>query len=119
VESPPPLAAHGPRGLLQPLADTIEAVGVAMPRTRLAEAAALATACGANRMCPLERMQAPPFAWRQSGHARVASLMTPERPATMDTRPSDAVPPPRDARRADSPREHRPPLSGRAAQLVP
>jgi hypothetical protein len=55
----------------------VEAVGVEAPGSRLAEAAAVAAACGAQRLCPLERMQAPPFAWRQSGHARLASFLVP------------------------------------------
>jgi len=63
--------------LLTPLAGTIEAVGVAAPACRWPDAAAVAAACGAHRLCPLDRMQAPPFAWRQSGHARLESFLVP------------------------------------------
>ncbi len=59
---------------LAPLSGVIEAVGYAGPPERLGEIAAVAAECGAHRLCPLERLQAPPFAWRQSGHARLASL---------------------------------------------
>ncbi|MCC6847785.1 MAG: hypothetical protein IT294_04740 [Deltaproteobacteria bacterium] len=65
-------AASGP---LRRLAGTIEAVGYAGPIEGLAEAAAAAAAAGAHRFCPLERLQAPPFAWRQSGHRRLASFL--------------------------------------------
>jgi len=64
--------------LLAPLVGSVEAVGVAAPAARWPDAAAVAASCGAHRLCPLERMQAPPFAWRQSGHARLASLLVPE-----------------------------------------
>ncbi|MCC6764378.1 MAG: hypothetical protein IT293_06915 [Deltaproteobacteria bacterium] len=60
---------------LRRLAGTIEAVGYAGPVESLAEAAAVAAAAGAHRFCPLERLQAPPFAWRQSGHRRLASFL--------------------------------------------
>jgi hypothetical protein len=56
------------------LAGVVEAVGYAGPASRLAEASGVAARCGAHRLCPLERLQAPPFAWRQSGHARLASI---------------------------------------------
>ncbi len=65
------------RPLLSPLDGTVEAVGVAAPAGRWPEAAAVAASCGAHRLCPLERMQAPPFAWRQSGHARIESFLVP------------------------------------------
>jgi hypothetical protein len=61
--------------VLERLAGAVEAIGYAGPEHRVAEAAALAAGCGAHRLCPLERMQAPPFAWRQSGHARLASFL--------------------------------------------
>ena len=60
--------------VLRPLAGVVEAIGYAGPTARLAEASTLAARCGAHRLCPLERLQAPPFAWRQSGHARLASF---------------------------------------------
>lgn len=60
--------------LLARLAGSVEAVGYAGPASGLADAAAVAATCGAHRLCPLERMQAPPFAWRQSGHPRLASF---------------------------------------------
>lgn len=103
------------RGLLERLAGRIEALGVAAPSTRLGEAAALATAYGAHRMCPLERMQAPLFSWRQSGHARIASLMTPGCAATVET----SVPASHAAHRSEAPRERRPPLSDWTAPLLP
>ena len=68
----PTLAAAA--NVLQPLAGVIEAVGYAGPTARLAAMADIAASCGAHRLCPLERLQAPPFAWRQSGHARLASF---------------------------------------------
>ena len=61
--------------VLQPLTGIVEAVGYAGPTDRLGEASAVAVGCGAHRLCPLERLQAPPFAWRQSGHARLASFV--------------------------------------------
>lgn len=67
---------------LRRLAGTLEAVGYAGPVARLADAAAVAAASGAHRFCPLERLQAPPFAWRQSGHRRLASLLA-AAPASM------------------------------------
>ena len=60
--------------VLDRLAGAVEAIGYAGPEHRIAEAAALAAACGAHRLCPFDRMQVPPFAWRQSGHARLASF---------------------------------------------
>jgi hypothetical protein len=57
------------------IAGVVEAIGYAGPADRLAAVAAVATAAGAHRLCPLERMQAPPFDWAQSGHARLASLL--------------------------------------------
>lgn len=60
--------------LVRRFAGLVEALGVAAPPHRLREAATVATAAGAHRMCPLDRMHAPPFAWRQSGHARLASF---------------------------------------------
>jgi hypothetical protein len=66
--------ADAPRPLA-PLAGLVEAVGYAGPMERLAEIAGVAATAGAHRLCPLERMQAPPFAWAQSGHARLASLL--------------------------------------------
>jgi len=70
------------RHLLTPLDGVVEAIGVAAPASRLGEAATVAAACGAHRMCPLDRLQAPPFAWRQSGHARLASFLVPADPRT-------------------------------------
>jgi acyl-CoA reductase-like NAD-dependent aldehyde dehydrogenase len=58
--------------VLRPFTGVVEATGYAGPTHRLREASDLAASCGAHRLCPLERMQAPPFAWRQSGHARLA-----------------------------------------------
>jgi hypothetical protein len=54
----------------------IETLGYAGPERRTSEAAALAERCGAHRLCPLERMQAPPFAWCQGGYARLASFFS-------------------------------------------
>jgi acyl-CoA reductase-like NAD-dependent aldehyde dehydrogenase len=65
---------------LRALAGLVEAVGYAGPEHRLEEAATVATACGAHRLCPLDRLQAPPFAWRQSGHRRLASFFVPAAP---------------------------------------
>jgi hypothetical protein len=62
-------------GSLAPLFGLVEAVGYAGPMDRLAEIAALAATNGVHRLCPLDRMQAPPFAWAQSGHSRLASLL--------------------------------------------
>ena len=53
----------------------VEAVGFTGPAQRTPDVAALAAASRAARLCPLERMQAPPFAWRQSGHARLACFV--------------------------------------------
>jgi acyl-CoA reductase-like NAD-dependent aldehyde dehydrogenase len=53
----------------------VEAVGFSGPSRRTRDVAAFAAACSASRLCPLERMQAPPFAWRQSGHARLACFV--------------------------------------------
>jgi hypothetical protein len=72
----PVAALRSATPMLAPLTGLIEAVGYAGPEHRLGEAAAVAAACGAQRLCPLDRMQAPPFAWRQSGHARLASFVT-------------------------------------------
>lgn len=60
---------------LRHVTGTVEAVGYAGPASGLGDAAAVATAVGAPRLCPLERLQAPPFAWRQSGHARLGSIV--------------------------------------------
>ncbi len=82
------------------VAGAVEAVGVAGPGTRLADVAAVAAACGAPRLCPLERMQAPPFSWRQSGHTRMASLLAPgSRPAVTLRR--DVTPPAHEPRRCE------------------
>ncbi len=91
------------RDLLAPLVGAIEAIGVAAPSPRLAEASALAAACGAHRLCPLERMQAPPFSWRQSGYDRIASLMIAPREGA---RPSAGL------------AEHRRPTGDVTAELV-
>ncbi len=68
-------------GVLAPLRGLIEAIGYAGDERRTDTVAALAAACGAHRVCPLARMQAPPFAWRQSGHARLACFAPEERGA--------------------------------------
>jgi len=60
---------------LRRVAGAVEAVGYAGPAAELGEAAEVAAAVGAHRLCPLERLQAPPFAWRQSGHARLGSIV--------------------------------------------
>lgn len=70
---PVPTLAATP-AVLRPFAGSIEAIGYAGPTDRLAEIAALTAEAGAPRLCPIERMQAPPFAWRQSGHHRLASF---------------------------------------------
>jgi hypothetical protein len=57
------------------LAGIVEAIGYAGPTSRVAEVAMIAEAAGAHRLCPLERMQAPPFAWCQSGHPRLGSFV--------------------------------------------
>lgn len=62
------------RAPLRRLAGLVEAVGYAGPARRADEAATLAVECGAHRLCPLARMQAPPFAWKQGGYARLASF---------------------------------------------
>ncbi len=62
-------------GVLRRLTGRIEAVGYAGPAARLGEASAVTATVGAHRLCPLERLQAPPFAWRQSGHARLGSIV--------------------------------------------
>ncbi|MEO6030220.1 MAG: hypothetical protein ABIR79_25405, partial [Candidatus Binatia bacterium] len=62
--------------VLRPLAGMIEGIGYAGPLDRLAEASDVAARAGAHRLCPLERLQAPPFAWRQNGYGRLASLVT-------------------------------------------
>jgi hypothetical protein len=48
----------------------VEAIGWAGTARRAAEVADAGARCGAQRLCPLGRMHAPPFAWRQSGHQR-------------------------------------------------
>ncbi len=55
----------------------VEAVGFSGPERRIDDAAALAVACSASRLCPLDRMQAPPFSWRQSGHPRLGCFAAP------------------------------------------
>jgi len=73
-------------GVLARFEGSVEAVGYAGPERRLDEAAAVAVASGAHRLCPLERMQRPPFAWRQSGHARIASFFaSPPLPSAVTT----------------------------------
>ncbi len=67
------------------LAGTVEAIGYAGPSGDMPTVAAIAARCGAHRLCPLERLQAPPFAWRQSGHARLASFFTDVLPAVPQT----------------------------------
>ncbi len=62
---------------LRRLDGMVEAVGAAGPEARLVEIAETAAACGAARLCPLDRLQAPPFAWRQSGHERIAPFLVP------------------------------------------
>lgn len=85
---------------------TVEAVGVAAPPARLADAAAIAAACGAHRLCPLERMQSPPFAWRQSGYPRLRSFLVPAKRG--DGAPAgDALHPSPTPRRTDAVWEHR------------
>jgi acyl-CoA reductase-like NAD-dependent aldehyde dehydrogenase len=69
----PSLAAAA--AVLHPLAGAVEAVGYAGPAQRSGEAAAVAAAARAHRFCPLARMQAPPFAWRQSGHGRLEPFL--------------------------------------------
>jgi hypothetical protein len=76
---------------LERLVGTIDTIGVAAPQSRLGEVAALADACGAHRLCPLERMQAPPFTWRQSGHARLASLLVPGSAPPTESPPRDGT----------------------------
>ena len=84
-----PVAALADAGArLAPIAGCVEAVGYAGPERRLVEAGAVAAACDAPRLCPLDRMQRPPFAWRQSGHARLASLVA---PASVDDGASPAA----------------------------
>jgi acyl-CoA reductase-like NAD-dependent aldehyde dehydrogenase len=61
--------------VLRRFVGTIEAIGYAGPSDRLGEVAAVAADVGAHRLCPLERLQAPPFSWRQSGHHRLAAML--------------------------------------------
>jgi len=86
---------------------SVEAVGYAGPDRRLDEAAAVAAAGGAHRLCPLDRMQRPPFAWRQSGHPRLASFFPPRVSAERPTRLPEV------------PRESRPVDRTRGARRVP
>lgn len=72
------------RAVLQSLAGKIEAIGYAGPTERLAEVAAIAADVRGHRMCPLERLQAPPFGWCQSGHRRLASLLGHDGPSAAD-----------------------------------
>jgi hypothetical protein len=60
---------------LQVLRGRIEALGYAGPLDGVDAAAAVAAQTGVHRLCPLDRLQAPPFAWRQSGYGRLASLV--------------------------------------------
>lgn len=60
---------------LRRVAGSVEAVGYAGPTQGLDDGSSVAAAIGAHRLCPLERLQAPPFAWRQSGHARLGSIV--------------------------------------------
>ena len=60
---------------LRSVGGIVEAVGYAGPLDRLAEISVIAADVAAPRLCPLERLQAPPFAWRQSGHARLGSFI--------------------------------------------
>ncbi len=74
-----PVATLGATAVkLTRLAGVLEAVGYAGPTARLAEVSALAAAAGAPRLCPLDRLQSPPFAWCQSGHRRLASFFRDE-----------------------------------------
>jgi hypothetical protein len=59
---------------LRSLGGGVEAIGYAGPRDRLAEVSAVAADVAAPRLCPLECLLAPPFAWHQSGHARLGSF---------------------------------------------
>ncbi len=63
--------------LLAPMTGRVEAVGYAGHAHRLAEVTALAHQCGAHRVCALERLQEPPFSWRQSGYPRLAVFLPP------------------------------------------
>jgi acyl-CoA reductase-like NAD-dependent aldehyde dehydrogenase len=65
---------------LRTLRGKIEAVAYAGPPDGLDAAAKVAAAADAHRLCPLERLQAPPFAWFQSGYPRLASLVGVDRP---------------------------------------
>ena len=74
--------------VLAPMRSFVEAVGFAGPLHRLDEASVLARQCGAHRLCSLDRLQAPPFSWRQSGHPRLAIFLPPgsetRSPAMLD-----------------------------------
>jgi hypothetical protein len=70
----PALAAIAAR--MAPLAGLVEAIGYVGRPEQQSEAAAIADACGANRLCPLERLQAPSFDWRQTGHPRLACFVS-------------------------------------------
>ena len=67
---------------LSQIAGCVEAVGYAGPTARLPEAVTVATACDAPRLCPLDRMQQPPFGWRQSGHDRLGCFGASATPAS-------------------------------------
>lgn len=67
---------------LQRLGGMVEAIGLAGPAARVSEVAEVAALCGAHRLCPLDRLQSPPFAWRQSGHDRLASFLVRNAAAT-------------------------------------
>jgi acyl-CoA reductase-like NAD-dependent aldehyde dehydrogenase len=76
-----PVAALAAAGTtLRSITGCVEAVGYAGPEARLTEAVAVAVACEAPRLCPLGRLQRPPFGWRQSGHARLGCFAAPAEP---------------------------------------
>ena len=74
-----------PPPVLLSFAGAVEAIGYAGPADRLGEVAGVAAEIGAHRLCPLERMQAPPFAWHQSGHRRLASFFENDAASALET----------------------------------
>lgn len=61
--------------LLAPLRNHIQAVGIAIPKTRADKTVEALSKIGGCRICPIGAMQRPPLNWSHDGQKRLLPLL--------------------------------------------
>jgi hypothetical protein len=62
-------------GHLEPVRGFLQAVGMAVPVNRQPQIVPFLAQMGANRICPIGKMQKPPMTWHQDGRFRLLNLL--------------------------------------------